>query len=102
MLSPGEKWSGLTETLHFQKMRCWDVFSRCLLKPQEKAFFNSNGCIKWTCSGEVGFKLLHLHLLAAGGGGGAQPAACTACRRLRPPLGARWSLRQADTARIKE
>lgn len=100
MLSPGGKWSGLTEKLHFQKMRSWDDFSRYLLKPQEEAFFNSDGRIKRACSGGVGVKLLHLHLSA--GGGEAGPAARAACRRLCPPLGARWSPRQADTTPIKE
>lgn len=79
MLSPGGKWSGLTETLHFQKMRCWDDFSQYLLKPQAEAFFSPDGCIKWTCCGGAGFMLSHLHLRA--GGGEAQLAACTACWR---------------------
>lgn len=96
MLSPGGRWSGLTETLHFQRMRCWDDLSQYLLKPQAEAFPSSDGCLKWTCSAGVGFMPLHLHVLA---GAAAQP---TACRRLCPLLGARWSLWQADTTLIKE
>lgn len=45
MLSPGGKWSGLTETLHFQKMRSWDDFSQYLLKPQEVAFLIPMGAL---------------------------------------------------------
>lgn len=97
MLSPEDGWNGLTETLHFQKMRSWDDCSWYLLKPQAEAFFNSDGCIKRTCSGGVGFMLFHLHLSA--GGGEAEPCLhCLHCLPAPPPLlGARWSLRQAHT-----
>lgn len=55
-----------------QKMRRWDDFLRYLLKQQAEAFFDPDGCVKWTCSGGAGFTFLHLHLLA--GGGGEAPA----------------------------